>query len=357
MKCSSDYACVVDANSCGVYKCVAASACPAGTTYAVFNPQNSSGGSEHEVNSAEGYFCDPDGLKCSFDEDGFFFIDAIVKNRNPWIDGPTDDDEKRKVTLISKTKHDQPVDGAFKHFHDSTCLGEEIKNGTQVRFHKNVNDPLCKNEFDFSHEYSDVNGLTYIVDFFIGFDDYWIINEFGHEKILRGGVSNQFQCRIKASDNGWIDPNPESNRKYTYQEVEDEIPFEFNAYYDSQFSNKYEDELVEIDEDKIQDGLYIEAKHSASDVLKSHIMHLRECTSYNFEKIGENSDGSAIYEDEPSATYAFLNDGCIAGDFKWYSQKSSGDRTDWTLNTATYVEDQFNMQLSGDAGSSSGSSK
>ncbi|CBY43415.1 unnamed protein product, partial [Oikopleura dioica] len=116
-------------------------------------------------------------------------------------------------------------------------------------------------------------------------------------------------------------------------------------------------ELVEIDEDKIQDGLYIEAKHSASDVLKSHIMHLRECTSYNFEKIGENSDGSAIYEDEPSATYAFLNDGCIAGDFKWYSQKSSGDRTDWTLNTATYVKDQFNMQLLADAGSSSGSSK
>jgi hypothetical protein len=168
MKCSSDYACVVDKDTCGQYKCVSASACPAGTSYAVFNPQGSSGGSEHEVNSAEGYFCDPDGLKCSFDDDGFFFVDAIVKNRNPWIDGPDDDDVKRKVTLISKTKHDKHVDGAFKQFHDSKCHGEEIRNRTQVRFNKKVDDPLCENEFDFSHEYSDVNGLTYIVDFFIG---------------------------------------------------------------------------------------------------------------------------------------------------------------------------------------------
>ena len=56
----------------------------------------------------------------------------------------------------------------------------------------------------------------------------------------------------------------------------EDIPFEFNAYYDREFSNKYEDgELVEIDEDKIQDGLYVEAKHRASNVLESHIMHLR----------------------------------------------------------------------------------
>ena len=72
-----------------------------------------------------------------------------------------------------------------------------------------------------------------------------------------------------------MDPNPESSRKYTYEEVTENIPFEFNAYYDREFSNKYEGELVEIDEDKIQDGLYVEAKHGASNVLESHIMHLR----------------------------------------------------------------------------------
>merc|ERR1712047_130651 len=75
------------------------------------------------------------------------------------------------------------------------------------------------------------------------------------------------------------------------------------------------------------------------------------------KKIGENADGSAIYEDEPSATYAFLNDGCIAGDYAWYSQKSTGDRTDWTSNVKTYVNDQFNLQLQANSGSYSRSSK
>ena len=169
MKCSSDYACVVDKDTCGHYQCVSASACPPGTTYAVFNPHDSIEGPGHEINDVEGFFCDPDSLDCSFDSDGFFYIDAIVKNKDPWIDGPADDDEKRKVTLISKTKHDQHKEGtAFKQFHDSECLGEETDDGTKVRFRKNVNDDKCKDEFDFSHVYSDVNGLTYIVDFFIG---------------------------------------------------------------------------------------------------------------------------------------------------------------------------------------------
>ena len=108
-----DYACVVDRDDCGLYKCVAASDCPDGTTYTVFNPNRVS---RHDArmngtNNDDGYFCDPDGLQCYFDSSNNFIINAVVDNRNPWIDGPADDDEKRKITLISKTKHDQHVDG------------------------------------------------------------------------------------------------------------------------------------------------------------------------------------------------------------------------------------------------------
>ena len=293
MKCSGEYACSVDKDACDLYRCVSASTCPTGTTYAVFNPQgNTGGGSGHESNDVEGYFCDPDGLTCAFDSDGNFYIDAVVKNKQPWIDGPDDDNVKRKVTLISKTKHDKHVPNTpFKQFHDSTCVGEETQDGTKVRFTKKVNDPLCKDEFDFSHVFSEVNGLTYIVDFyigifmtrrwkyyqFLGFDDYWITDEFGYEGILRGGVSNQFQCRLKASDNGWIDPNPESSRDYNWFEYDGDIPFIFKAFVDEEFSEEYDGGVIELDDESRNNGLFVEAKHYASDVseLESHIMHLR----------------------------------------------------------------------------------
>ena len=171
MTCSGEYACVVS-DSCDAYTCVAATDCPADTNYAVFTQQGSQeNGSGHETHGLDGYFCDPfgDALICAFDSEGNFYVDAIIDNKRPWIDGPDDDDEKRKVTLISKTKHDQHVpETAFKQFHNSTCVGEVIGNGTKVRFNKNVNDPNCTDEFDFSHMFSDINGLTYIVDFFIG---------------------------------------------------------------------------------------------------------------------------------------------------------------------------------------------
>ena len=171
MKCSGEYACVVS-DSCGAYGCVTASDCPADTSYAVFTQQGSKeNGSGHETNGLDGYFCDPygDGLICAFDNEGNFYVDAIIDNKRPWVDGPVDDDEKRKVTLISKTKHDQHVpETAFKQFHNSKCVGEVIGNGSKVRFRKNVNDQNCKDEFDFSHIFSDINDLTYIVDFYIG---------------------------------------------------------------------------------------------------------------------------------------------------------------------------------------------
>ncbi|CAG5105278.1 Oidioi.mRNA.OKI2018_I69.chr1.g1984.t1.cds [Oikopleura dioica] len=162
--------------------------------------QTDSNNYHHETNGLDGYFCDPYGdcLLCAFDSDGKFYVDTIIDNKRPWVDGPDDDDEKRKMTLISKTKHDQHVpETAFKQFHKSTCVGEVIGNGSKVRFRKNVNDQNCNDEFDFSH----------IVDFDIGFDDSWLVNEFGDERILRGGVSNQFQCRLKASDHGSVDAN------------------------------------------------------------------------------------------------------------------------------------------------------
>ena len=110
-----------------------------------------------------------------------------------------------------------------------------------------------------------------------GFDDYWVVNEFGYEGILRGGVSNQFQCRLKASDNGWIDPNPESNRDYDWFEYDGDIPFSLTAFIDQEFSEEYKGGVIELDDESRNNGLFVEAKHYASDVseLESHIMHLR----------------------------------------------------------------------------------
>ena len=109
----------------------------------------------------------------------------------------------------------------------------------------------------------------------LGYDDYWYINEFGDERILRGGVSNQFQCRLKASDHGWVDPNPRSNRTYNYVEAEAQIPFTFTAYNDPQFSDEYDGSVIELDDEFENNGLYIEAKHEAGDEFQSHILHLR----------------------------------------------------------------------------------
>ncbi|CAG5105225.1 Oidioi.mRNA.OKI2018_I69.chr1.g1938.t1.cds [Oikopleura dioica] len=350
MKCSEEYACVVS-DSCDAYGCVAATDCPADTNYTVFNQQGSDeNDSGHETNGLDGYFCDPngDGLICTFDDEGNFYIDAIINNKRPWVNGPDDDDEKRKVTLISKTKHDQQVpETAFKQFNNSTCVGETIENGSKVRFNINVNDPNCTDEFDFSHIISPINGLTYIVDFYIGFDDYWYINEFGDERILRGGVSNQFQCRLKASDYGWVDPNPQSNRAYNYTESEAQIPFTFTAYNDRQFSDEYDGSIIELDDEFEYNGLYIEAEHEATGEFQSHIMHLRECTSHNYPKVGEDTDGNPIYSNS-STTFAFVNDGCIDNNFVTYSQKST--RTEWTSNIKTTVKDQFNLRVNAASG-------
>ena len=80
---------------------------------------------------------------------------------------------------------------------------------------------------------------------------------------------------MKASDHGWVDPNPSSNRTYNYVEYNGQIPFTFKAYVDRDFSEEYDGSVIELGDAYENDGIFVEAKHGAGDGLEEHIMHLR----------------------------------------------------------------------------------
>lgn len=164
--CSGYKACVVTPD-CSRHECVSGPACPKGTTYSAFSPQiASNNGYEMATSSLAGYYCAKDGLECGFDDEGFFYIDAIVENREAWNGLGTPD--YRNVSMISKSKFDAHDGGAFKQFSTSACLGEPIEAGDKLLFHKTTRDSDCKKEMDYSSQFSEDNGLLYIIDFYIG---------------------------------------------------------------------------------------------------------------------------------------------------------------------------------------------
>ncbi|CBY10519.1 unnamed protein product [Oikopleura dioica] len=193
--CSDDFACDVAAD-CGSYTCKSASDCREGTTYQVFSPIIDDDGQQTmRVNSLNGYYCanDPPFL-CSVDSSGNFYIEATVKNKYPWDGIGTPDN--RQLSMISKRKFVANDGAIFKQFGNSSCFGDIIDDENRVRFIKSTDDPNCGKEIEISFVDSTANGLTYVIDFYIGFDDLTKINEFDREVIVRGGVANEFQCRL-----------------------------------------------------------------------------------------------------------------------------------------------------------------
>ena len=69
-----------------------------------------------------------------------------------------------------------------------------------------------------------------------GFDDLTKINVFGREVIVRGGVANEFQCRLKASDNDFVIPDVTSSTINNYIEYDGEITMNLKSYLDKEFS-------------------------------------------------------------------------------------------------------------------------
>ena len=161
--CSDDFACVVTAD-CNSYQCVTASECPEDTTYKRFSRPTE--GDTFTANSLDGYYCAKDGLVCGFNEEGRFFIEAIVDNREEWNGLGTPD--YRNISMISKTKFDANEGKIFKQFSKSSCFGELNEETNKILFLKDVNDIDCKNEMDFSFNFTEHNGQLWIIDFYIG---------------------------------------------------------------------------------------------------------------------------------------------------------------------------------------------
>ena len=165
--CSDDFACVVTAD-CASYTCVADSDCPVGTKYKVFSSSPTATQSKKMItNSFDGYYCAESGLECGFNDEGRFFIDTVVKDREPWNGYGTPD--FRKVSMISKKEFDaHKSDPIFKQFSKSNCFGETMISDNTVRFLKDTSDSNCKNKMDFSSRFSKHNGQQWIIDFVIG---------------------------------------------------------------------------------------------------------------------------------------------------------------------------------------------
>jgi len=163
--CSSDFACDIKAD-CDSYTCKSLSNCRDGTTYQAFFPENTGQFNQMNTNSVNGYYCAENALKCGFNDEGRFFIDAVVDDREPWNGYGTPD--FRNVAMISKTKYEAHKGRIFKQFSTSSCFGEKIESANTVRFFKDTSDSNCKNEMDFSSVFSGTNGQEWIIDFFIG---------------------------------------------------------------------------------------------------------------------------------------------------------------------------------------------
>jgi len=354
MTCSSDFGCVVTGtpDDCGQYRCVTAPFCPDGTTYKAFTPHISANpDKELASSSVEGYYCAKDGLECGFNDDGVFFIEAIVNNREPWNGLGTPD--YRNVTMISKTKFDEGVSqgGIFKKFSTSSCRGSPVEGNNKLLFYKTTLDSDCVTEMDFDSLLSDHNGLLYIIDFYIGYDDLWDVNMFGDEGIRRGGVANRFRCIMKASDHQYIDPNPISNTELTYQEYEGEVPFKLTPFIDQNFTQEMPD-TVDLSAGSYSsvDGLFVQASQEVSfSDDQQFVLHLKECTIYKHDATEVNADGTSAFSEDSSDSYVFMYNGCITTESNDFAQKAT--RVHWTNNTNLYAEDQFYLQfdLAGDS--------
>jgi hypothetical protein len=167
--CSDDFACDVT-RDCDQYRCVSRWDCPDGMTYEAFSSTADDNGRKTiEVNSLNGYYCAPDPkLICGINSNGQFYIETTVKNKFPWDGIGTPDN--RQLSMISKTKYDANDGGIFKQFGKSSCFGETINDGNSVRFLKSKDDPDCGDEIEISYGNSYPNGLSYVIDFYIGDD-------------------------------------------------------------------------------------------------------------------------------------------------------------------------------------------
>ena len=165
-RCSDDFACVVT-EDCSGYRCAAGGGCPNDSSYKAFSP-HIAGNSGNSMAASElaGYYCAKDGLECGFNQDGYFFIDAIVNNVERWNGFGTPDN--RNVSMISKSKFDANEGGIFKQFSTSSCLGSPVEADKKRMFYKTTQDGDCVKEMDFSSRVSEHNGLLYIIDFYIG---------------------------------------------------------------------------------------------------------------------------------------------------------------------------------------------
>jgi hypothetical protein len=164
--CADDYACVVT-EDCTEYRCVLSGKCPKDTSFKAFAPHIAGNtGNSMEASELEGYYCAKDGLECGFNNDGYFFIEAIVNNVDRWNGLGTPDN--RNVSMISKSKFEANEGGIFKQFSTSSCLGTPIEANKKLMFDKTTQDSDCVKEMDFSSRVSEHNGLLYIIDFYIG---------------------------------------------------------------------------------------------------------------------------------------------------------------------------------------------
>lgn len=315
MKCSTNYACMVDEDTCNRYECLSEEmGCPTGTTYKPFLPSTGGEGLAGQgTTSSAGWYCAPDdteqaeGFTCFFDpEDDFKLkINVVVPEINKFHDW-----DDREITLISAerfaTQDKSPgvfytVFNSMNALDENECVGQKADGN--VNFENIVQDTRC--DFTRGAEVDEAGVLWYVQSFVVGYDD--LMDDGPNGPVFkRYGQNWNLECRIKASETLYVEPGAEGGRDENEIIVDINVDFNMAIYLDDEFTEELTG-LVDIGVNSQQEQtVYVKAWGDIQNAGK-YMTHLKSCEIRSYR---ENSAGDQVMLENPML---MMSDGCLVG--------------------------------------------